>query len=178
MTRQPYTAPPHLVSICGRSQTPQIRALRAERLVAIIEATRAGYGAAELARAFGLSKPTMQHIIRRQRRLGVDVDPPEVEPVTEAPQPRQGVRKAIIGTGLHTASVASDPRSVAVSLPREPWEARERRISLPGDRPSAGVYRDDVMPAGAARVSLVKRWLREAVDLDLDLEDTPREVVL
>lgn len=174
MTRQPYTAPPHLVSICGRSQTPQTKALRAERLVAIIEATRAGYGAAELARAFGLSKPTMQHIIRRQRRLGVDVDPPEVEPVTDEPQPRQGIRKAIIG--ICTASVASDPRSVAVSLPREPWEAEARRVALPGDRPSAGVYRDDVIPAGAARVNLVKRWLREAADLDL--EDAPREVVL
>lgn len=176
MTRQPYTAPLHLVSICGRSQTPQTNALRAERTIAIIEATRAGYGAAELARAFGLSKPTLQHIIRHQRRMGVDVDPPEVEPVTEAPLPRQGVRKALVGICLHSTGVASDPRSVAVSLPREPWEARERRISLPGDRPSAGVYRDDVMPAGAARVSLIKRWLREAAALDLD--DTPREVVL
>lgn len=86
------------------------------------------------------------------------------------------IRKAIVGIHLHAASVASDPRSVAVSLPREPWESEARRVSLPGDKPSAGVYRDDVLPAGAARVSLVKRWLREAADLDL--EDTPREVVL
>lgn len=86
------------------------------------------------------------------------------------------IRKAIVAIHLHAASIASGPRSVAVSLPREPWDGDARRVSLPGDRPSAARLTDDPMPSGAARVSMVKRIIREVAMTPVD--HGPREVVL
>lgn len=84
-------------------------------------------------------------------------------------------RRAIIGAPPHSQFI-KDQRTAVVSLPREPWEGEERRVQLPGDRAQAGRYVPDRMPAGAARVALVKRWLREADAMEPD--HLPGEVVL
>lgn len=164
------TAPEHLRHIPATARGKTAEALRRERDEWIVAAISAGCSTRQVAEATGLSAPRVRDVASESRGGAT------VATAIVAPAPAARPTRTTIATVAPATCSTVDSRTVAVTLPREPWECPGARIArLPGYTPSAAMATGHRPLHGVARVSAVKRIIQEVAAMPADDGD-PREL--